>query len=166
MNESFPRRLSALIASLLVAAAPAWAQTSLAELRAAAPAEVVSALATRPGSGIVPAISDPVRTKMILQLMVDIADGNPMRFPQKDGSVWTNKERSLPLNPDPSYYREYTLLPPPGSTSSITVGDRPFQIAPPQGTRGVERVIVGGSFEHIYYTPDHYATFIELTIVR
>lgn len=160
--------IKALLALLLAGPLHAGA---FQELLAAAPAAVapvavpVSVKSAAVAPSITPAISDPVRTGMILKLLDDIDAGNPLAFPGKDGSVWTNREGTLPRNADPSWYREYTLLPPPGSTSSIDVGDRHFEIAPARGTRGVERLIIGGGRRY-YYTPDHYATFIELTITR
>lgn len=158
-----PRRAPFLLllsfaASLLLAGAPS-AQPP------AAPAPAVSVKAVPPGTGISPSIDDPVRVQLILKLIRDVYEGNPLRFPRKDGTVWTNRERSLPVNTDPDWYREYTLLPPAGSASIVTVGGRAYKIAPPQGTRGVERIIIGGG-QSVFYTPDHYRTFIELTILR
>ena len=56
-------------------------------------------------------------------------------------------------------------LSPNGSPSTVTVGDRTFQISPPQGHRGAERLIIGGG-EILYYSPDHYTTFIQLQVIR
>ncbi|MBI3564443.1 MAG: hypothetical protein HY079_04515 [Elusimicrobia bacterium] len=166
-----PKRfLPAVVASLLLSV-PLSAGPVLDGLRASLPGVDVAVPATfaaqavPPGSAISPEISDPVRTAMILKLIKDVYEGNPLPYPKKDGSVWTNKERTLPVNPDPNWYREYTLLPPAGTTRSITIGGKPYQIAPPQGTRGVERIIIGGG-QVVYYTPDHYASFIQLTISR
>lgn len=62
-------------------------------------------------------------------------------FPHKnDGSVFTNKEGLLPKKPF-GYYREY-VHPTPGVSGP-----------------GPQRVIIGNGGE-IYYTPDHYKTFI------
>ncbi|TPW20870.1 MAG: hypothetical protein FD126_1262, partial [Elusimicrobia bacterium] len=62
------------------------------------------------------------------------------------------------------YYREYTVLPPAGSPSDITVGGQRFRISPPQGRRGAERLIIGGG-ELLWYSPDHYKTFIALRVL-
>ena len=60
-----------------------------------------------------------------------------------DGAVFTNRERRLPRQPDRNYYHEYVLR--------------------TKGIRGVgpQRVILGNSGE-IFYTPDHYATFVRV----
>jgi len=92
------------------------------------------------------------------------SNDRPLPFPWKDGTVFSNNEGGLPRMPQ-GYYREYTVLPPTGSPMVVTVGDRTFEISPPRGHRGAERIIIGGG-EIVYYTPDHYKTFIELQIVR
>ena len=60
-----------------------------------------------------------------------------------DGSIFTNRERKLPGQSDRNYYHEYVVR--------------------TKGIRGVgpQRVIVGKQGE-VYYTPDHYATFIRV----
>ncbi|MBI5882845.1 MAG: hypothetical protein HZB91_07060 [Elusimicrobia bacterium] len=116
-----------------------------------------------PGTDIEPRISDPNRVRTILKLVEDVYYGRPLQYP-KDGTVFQNKEGRLPPQPK-GYYREYTVMPPKGSPSEITVGDRVFRIAPANGTRGAERLIIGGG-ALAYYTPDHYKTFIPLVIVR
>lgn len=169
MPRMDPKRLLPAVVASLLLSVPLSAGPVLDGLRASLPGVDVAVPATfaaqavPPGTSISPAISDPVRTAMILKLIKDVYEGNPLPFPQKDGSVWTNKERTLPVNPDPNWYREYTLLPPAGTTRSITVGGTPYEIAPPQGTRGVERIIIGGGRD-VYYTPNHYSTFIKLSI--
>ena len=61
-------------------------------------------------------------------------------FPySKDGSVFHNYERLLPLEKD-GYYREYTVATPGGSD------------------RGARRIVTGLGGER-YYTDDHYSTF-------
>jgi guanyl-specific ribonuclease Sa len=46
----------------------------------------------------------------------------------------------------------------------VVIGGVTYQVAPDLSARGSERVIIGGG-EKIYYTPDHYAHFILLTVV-
>ena len=60
-----------------------------------------------------------------------------------DGSVFGNRERRLPRQSDRNYYHEYVVR--------------------TKGIRGVgpQRLILGKQGE-IYYTPDHYETFIKL----
>lgn len=61
---------------------------------------------------------------------------------KNDGSVFQNKEGLLPSQPA-GYYREW-VHPTPGVNGP-----------------GPQRVITGGGGE-LYYTPDHYRTFIPL----
>jgi ribonuclease T1 len=70
--------------------------------------------------------------------------GGPFRYPNKDGTVFGNRERLLPREAR-GYYREYTV-PTPGSRD-----------------RGARRLICGGreptTPDVCYYTQDHYASF-------
>jgi ribonuclease T1 len=73
-----------------------------------------------------------------------ILNGGPFGHPDKDGSVFANRERLL-LREARGYYREYTV-PTPGSRD-----------------RGARRIVCGGSQpktpDVCYYTQDHYASF-------
>lgn len=131
---------------------------------AAAPAAGSAVIqAVPPGKGLSPEISDPGRVSLLLDIVARVYNGQPLPFP-KDGVVFANRESRLPAQ-QAGYYREYTVLPPAGSPSDITVGGRPFRISPPQGRRGAERLIIGGG-EFLYYSPDHYTTFIPLKVLR
>ena len=72
-----------------------------------------------------------------------ILAGGPFPYP-KDGSVFGNRERLLPMYPR-GHYREYTVK---------TPGAR---------NRGARRIVCGGQPptqpEACYYTADHYASF-------
>lgn len=71
-----------------------------------------------------------------------IFQGGPFPF-DKDGSVFGNRERRLPVHAR-SYYREYTVK---------TPGVR---------SRGARRIACGGpprNPEICYYSDDHYASF-------
>lgn len=71
-----------------------------------------------------------------------IFKGGPFPF-EKDGVVFFNRERLLPLHPR-GYYREYTV-----KTPGL------------QG-RGTRRIVCGGPKtqpDTCYYTADHYASF-------
>jgi len=67
--------------------------------------------------------------------------GGPFPY-GKDGSEFSNREGRLPPQ-DTGYYREYTV-PTPGSPD-----------------RGARRIVSGRAGE-IYYTRDHYRTFLRL----
>lgn len=71
-----------------------------------------------------------------------IDSGGPFPYPNKDGTVFYNRERRLPPAPDGAY-REYTV-PTPGSRD-----------------RGARRVISRAKAR--YYTRDHYQSFTTLT---
>ena len=86
----------------------------------------------------------PVEAQHVLRL---IEQGGPFPYPHKDGSVFGNFEKRLPLQPR-GYYREYTV-PTPGSHN-----------------RGARRIVAGQggggdvtSSGEYYYTSDHYRSF-------
>ncbi len=71
-----------------------------------------------------------------------IHQGGPFPF-EKDGVVFGNRERLLPLNPR-GYYREYTVK------------------TPGAKNRGARRIVCGGPAttpDACFYTADHYASF-------
>lgn len=71
-----------------------------------------------------------------------IRQGGPFPY-EKDGVVFGNRERLLPMHPR-GYYREYTVK---------TPGSR---------NRGARRIVCGGPVRTpyaCYYTGDHYASF-------
>jgi ribonuclease T1 len=75
------------------------------------------------------------------QTLVLIAQGGP--FPHRqDGQVFQNRERWLPRHAN-GYYHEYTVET-PGSDD-----------------RGARRIITGAAGE-IFYTGDHYASFVQV----
>jgi len=117
--------------------------------------------APRPGKDFTPKIEDQARIKAIMGLLSDIYNGIHLPYAQ-DGATFTNKEGRLPAQPS-GFYKEYTLL--TGSAPhTVVIGGTTYQVAPDLSARGSERIIVGGG-EKVYYTPDHYAHFIELTVV-
>lgn len=80
------------------------------------------------------------------QTLALIKNGGPFPYPRKDGSVFGNFEKRLPLQPS-GYYREYTV-PTPGRSD-----------------RGPRRIVAGKGADswarsgEYYYTDDHYRTF-------
>ena len=75
-----------------------------------------------------------------------IRNGGPFPY-AKDGGVFGNRGRLLPVNPR-GYYREYTVKTPDASD------------------RGARRIVCGGSQpaapDTCYYTSDHYASFLRI----
>jgi ribonuclease T1 len=112
---------------------------------------------TTPGntSAIIPGLriatprpGDTMRTTSIAQLPSQgqdtlrlIARGGPFPY-QQDGVTFQNRERLLPMQSE-GYYKEYTVVT-PGSPD-----------------RGARRIIEGREGE-LYYTDDHYATFMRV----
>jgi ribonuclease T1 len=71
-----------------------------------------------------------------------IERGGPFPFPRKDGTIFGNFEKRLPIKPR-GYYREYTV-PTPGAPN-----------------RGARRIVTGQGGE-FYYTRDHYQSFVKV----
>lgn len=130
-------------------------QPAAEELKQAGPG------APLPGKDLSPVMQDQARIRAIIKLVSDIYHGAHLPYSQ-DGSVFKNKEGRLPVQPQ-GYYREYTLLT-GDAPHTVTIGGVTYQVAPDLSARGSERVIIGGG-QRIYYTPDHYANFIEFTMV-
>lgn len=74
-----------------------------------------------------------------------IERGGPFPY-ERDGTVFGNRERLLPAENE-SYYHEYTV-PTPGSDD-----------------RGARRLVTGTGGE-VYYTEDHYASFVVVDPAR
>jgi len=123
---------------------------------------VTLAVSPKPGSDFTPRIEDASRIKSMMKLITDIYNGVHLPYSQ-DGSTFTNREGRLPVHPL-GFYKEYTLLT-GDAPHTVVVGGTTYQVAPDLSARGSERMIIGGG-EKIYYTPDHYAHFIELTVVN
>lgn len=168
--------LSAAVASVL--AAPSWAQSpAFAQLLnavgapsapaapavpAAARVSATSLTSVAPGSDLLPHFSDPGRVQTIMTIISEVYNGQPLPY-GRDGIVFQNREGLLPQEPR-GYYHEYTVMPPAGSPLVLNIGNQNFQMEPPNGTRGAERLIMGSNDE-LYYTPNHYRTFISLQVV-
>ncbi len=71
-----------------------------------------------------------------------IRNGGPFRFPRNDGVTYFNNNRVLPSRRR-GYYREYTVVTPGASN------------------RGARRIVTGADGE-LYYTDDHYDTFVRI----
>lgn len=128
----------------------------------AAPLVLENEKVIAPGRDLAPKVEDPVRVKAILKLVSDVYNNVHLPYSQ-DGATFKNKEGKLPKQPV-GFYKEYTLL--TGSAPhTVVIGGTTYQVAPDLSARGSERCIIGGG-EKLYYTPDHYAHFIELTVVK
>lgn len=77
------------------------------------------------------------------QRTVELIDaGGPFPY-EKDGSTFNNFEGVLPAQPR-GYYREYTV-PTPG-----------------EHDRGARRIVTGDHDRELFYTADHYETFVRV----
>ncbi len=106
----------------------------------------VSGPQAKPSGGdlvTVPLSSLPAEAQRTAEL---IRSGGPFPY-QKDGTVFFNRERLLPLH-GRGYYREYTVP------------------TPRAKNRGARRIVCGGKRptepEACYYTADHYASFARI----
>lgn len=117
--------------------------------------------APAPGRDFTPKVEDKARINALMKLVSDIYNGRPLPYSQ-DGTTFKNKEGKLPAQPA-GFYREYTLLT-GDAPHTVVIGGVTYKVAPDLSARGSERVIIGGG-QRIYYTPDHYANFIELKVV-
>jgi len=76
-----------------------------------------------------------------------VLSGGPFDF-RKDGIVFANRERRLPVH-SRGFYREYTVA------------------APGSRQRGARRIVCGGARATVpdacYYTADHYNSFYRIT---
>jgi ribonuclease T1 len=91
------------------------------------------------GSGL-PTTGMSVLPAQVRQTYDLIEAGGPFPYPANDGVVFANREKLLPGERS-GYYHEYTV-PTPNSTN-----------------RGTRRLITGSTHE-LYYTGDHYVSFV------
>lgn len=135
--------LALLVGGFLLTRGGDPAQTAAPPVAAGAPAAAGCAVA----SADVPGAKEsglPVRPLCALPAEASavharIRSGGPFRY-DRDGTVFANAERLLPTHPR-GYYHEYTV-PTPGSPD-----------------RGARRLVTG-SGQELYYTGDHYASFV------
>ena len=71
-----------------------------------------------------------------------IERGGPFPY-AKDGAIFGNREQILPIKPR-GFYREYTV-PTPG-----------------EDDRGPRRLVTGDQDRQLFYTDDHYASFVRV----
>ncbi|GAB2971522.1 guanyl-specific ribonuclease [Saccharothrix stipae] len=109
------------------------------------PAPPPTAAAAVPGAAsglpVEPLSSLPAQVRSTWEL---IGKGGPFPYPRNDGVTFQNREKRLPAKAS-DYYREYTV-PTPGSDD-----------------RGARRLVTGSSDE-VYYTADHYESFVVVDV--
>lgn len=125
------RRVSAALIGLLVLVAGGWfGQQALAGADRPAVVASTAGLQVRAMSQL------PPQAPEVWQL---IQQGGPFPYRQ-DGAVFGNREGRLP-NRQSGFYREYTVA------------------TPGESDRGARRLVTGGTAE-LYYTGDHYVSFV------
>ncbi|GHH60062.1 ribonuclease domain-containing protein [Lentzea cavernae] len=75
-----------------------------------------------------------------------IEANGPFPYPRNDGVTFQNREKRLPAK-DSGYYKEYTV-PTPGSQD-----------------RGARRIVTGSEKE-VFYTGDHYSSFVVVDVKK
>ncbi len=76
------------------------------------------------------------------QTVALIERGGPFPYRQ-DGATFGNRERRLPAHPS-GWYREYTV------------------VTPGEGDRGPRRIVTGDDDRLVFYTADHYDSFVRV----
>ena len=132
-------------------AAPATSTTTAQPRTTAvpsAPARRASPTATRRSPTTAPqgglrsvTVADLPREAQATLRLVDA--GGPFPYAQ-DGATFGNYERVLPAHPR-GWYREYTVR------------------TPGEGDRGPRRIVTGDDDRLVYYTADHYASFVQVS---
>lgn len=136
MTPPAPPRRSALLALLLTVIVALAGCGSGSSGKAASSKSSNSAAAKPAGMSAIPESSLPAEARDVIKR---IDDGGTFQYGQ-DGVTFQNRERRLPAEPS-GYYREYTVT------------------TPGAADRGARRIILGRAGE-LYYTSDHYQSFL------
>ena len=151
------RRITAALIGLLVLVLGGWLVKDAVSDGSSSPAPSSSAgsSANAPANGgaAVPGADSGLPVKALSALPAQAADtwkliekGGPYPYPRNDDVVFENREKRLPGKKS-GYYHEYTVKT-PGSAD-----------------RGARRLITGQARE-LYYTGDHYASFVVVDPAR
>lgn len=139
------RRISAALIGLIVLVLGGWLVNGVVD-QGASPSGPVPGTASSAPSRVVPGAESGLDVVGLSSLPPEadrtwrlIEQDGPFPY-RKDGSVFGNREGLLPRKGS-AYYREYTV-PTPGSDD-----------------RGARRLVTG-SADELYYTSDHYSSFV------
>jgi ribonuclease T1 len=133
-----------VILLLLLLLALIGGQQWLGEISKPAPEAAATAVAESNAPGVPDAALQHYSAEergAILATLALIDGGGPFPY-AKDGSIFSNREGRLPQHAA-GYYREYTVE------------------TPSSPDRGARRIVAGDGGE-IYYTRDHYGSFLQL----
>ncbi|MFD8499808.1 ribonuclease domain-containing protein [Amycolatopsis sp. NPDC059657] len=139
------RRITAALIGLIVLVLGGWlVKTQVAD---DAPAKPAPSSSQAVSSGKLPGSDSGLPVKGLSTLPSEAADtwklikaNGPFPYPRNDGVPFENREKVLPRK-DSGYYKEYTVKT-PGSPD-----------------RGARRLVTGSGKE-LYYTGDHYSSFV------
>ncbi|WP_206793021.1 ribonuclease domain-containing protein [Amycolatopsis sp. MtRt-6] len=152
------RRITAALIGLLVLVLGGWLVKDVVSDGSTSPSTSSSPSPSVPGTpakggGAVPGADSGLPVKALSALPAQAADtwklieaGGPYPYPRNDDVVFENREKRLPRKQS-GYYHEYTVKT-PGSPD-----------------RGARRLITGQARE-LYYTGDHYASFVVVDPAR
>ncbi|GAB2814350.1 guanyl-specific ribonuclease [Lentzea nigeriaca] len=105
------------------------------------------------GKATVPGADSGLEIKSLSKLPAEayatwklIESNGPFPYPRNDGVTFENREKRLPQQKS-GYYKEYTV-PTPGSSD-----------------RGARRLITGSERE-VFYTGDHYSSFVVVDVTK
>ncbi|MDT8914590.1 ribonuclease domain-containing protein [Amycolatopsis sp. PS_44_ISF1] len=142
------RRITAALVGLLVLVFGGWLVKDALDGSSPAPAPGSSSSASGGASGAkLPGADSGLRVQALSSLPAQARDtwkliqsGGPYPYPRNDGVVFENREKVLPRRQS-GYYHEFTVKT-PGSPD-----------------RGPRR-LVSGQAKELFYTGDHYASFV------
>ncbi|MGW4059584.1 ribonuclease domain-containing protein [Amycolatopsis sp. NPDC004747] len=148
------RRITAALIGLLVLVLGGWlVKDNLGGSSSPATPSSSSSSTPAKGGAAVPGADSGLPVKALSALPPQAADtwklieaGGPYPYPRNDDVVFENREKRLPGKKS-GYYHEYTVKT-PGSPD-----------------RGARRLITGQAHE-LYYTGDHYASFVVVDPAR
>ena len=147
------RRITVALVGLIVLVLAGWLIKDLTSGSSGKPAPTAATATSGKASGSAPGASSGLPVKALSSLPKETADtwkliqqGGPFPYPKNDGVVFHNNGNVLPRNKD-GYYHEYTVD------------------TPGAKTRATRRLITGSQRE-LYYTDDHYDSFVVVDPTR
>ncbi|MCS7476318.1 ribonuclease domain-containing protein [Umezawaea endophytica] len=153
------RRLSVALVGLIALVVFGWVFKDLSSSGGATPppsGSVSGSVSAKPSAapgGAVAGTESGFEVKALSSLPSQAADtwkliekNGPFPYPRNDGVQFQNREKRLPAKTG-EYYKEYTV-PTPGSQD-----------------RGARRLITGNQSE-VYYTSDHYDSFVVVDVKK
>jgi len=146
------RRITIALVGLVVLVLAGWLVKDLTGAGSSTPTTTTSTSA-KAAAGAVPGSSSGLPVKALSSLPKEADDtwkliqkGGPYPYPRNDGVVFHNNGNVLPRNKD-GYYHEYTVDT-PGAKNRAT------------------RRLITGSQRELYYTDDHYDSFVVVDPTR